>query len=146
LYALSILLGEEYPLQLQQLEALLRIPSDSWTSLGEGCSEALDEALIHEMALKGLLLTDVCAGTLGELNRRDEILSSSEWNVYAALFHFMTKWRGVRAAKLHLPEQPDQWSEIVPSSVDFLRSYVVRFGNPPPEFHHVQNAAQILRL
>src|SRR4051812_5516645 len=86
---------------------------------------AIDENMVHELARKGLVVTDSPDDSLIELRRRDELLSSSEWNIYSALYHFMTKWRDVdvRAARMTLPGQPDQWPEVVTPSHDLLRAF-----------------------
>src|SRR5215211_2578987 len=48
-----------------------------------------------DLALRGLVLSDEPDERLREFRRADEVLSSSQWNVYAALYHFLTKWHDV---------------------------------------------------
>jgi putative peptide maturation dehydrogenase len=118
LVALSILTGQEHELSLDELHALLRIPSERWVELNE---TGVDAAHAEALARKGLLLTDPPHDGATELRRRDEQLSSSYWHVYAALHHFMTKWRDVGDA-----------DELDASALD---------GCPPPAFHSVANVA-----
>lgn len=136
IYALSILAGQEYPIYPEDVNTLLSIPSDAWVQL-DHLEPGVGASLIDEFASRGFILTDSADEALAELTRRDNVLSSSDWNVYAALLHFMTKWRDVRAVRLDLPEQPDKWPDAMLISEPGLRAYVDRFGPPPPEFHSV---------
>jgi putative peptide maturation dehydrogenase len=94
LVAVSILTGLEHAISRDELDVLLSVPSDDWVD-----ASALGGPL-DRLALAGLVVTDAADDVLRE---RDERLAAEGWNVYAALYHFMTKWRDVDdAARLEL--------------------------------------------
>src|SRR5919204_29741 len=84
--AISVLTGKEHVVSRAELDLLASVPSDQWTERDGEDAEAL-----AELARKGLVLSDAHDDSLRELRRRDESLASSQWNIYAALFHFLTK-------------------------------------------------------
>ena len=116
LLALSILTGEEFPLTSGELDALVAIPTD-WIDV-----DRVDTALAETFARRGLVVTDSDDAELAELRRRDERLAADHWNLYAAFYHFMTKWRDVGLT--FDVEQPDD-------------EYVKSLGAAPPAFHTV---------
>jgi putative peptide maturation dehydrogenase len=120
LVALSILTGEEHEITLDELGTLLRIPSDRWIDLAEADVETADAA---KLARNGLLLTDPPHDGIHDLRQRDDQLSASHWDVYAALHHFMTKWRDV--------DDADR------DALD---------GRPPPAFHSLPHAGDAIPL
>ena len=83
-----------------------------------------------ELAEDGLVVTDGEDEHLVELRRRDEALAMPAWNRYAALYHSMTRWKGVRAVlagEAPLPRTPGRWP-------------------PPPHFHRRAASAHLLPL
>lgn len=132
--AVSILRGEEYPITRQELDALLAVPSDGWTNLDEAlATTGGDAALLTDLAEKGLLILDLADEPFVTLRARDERLAAEQWHLYAALFHFMTKWTDVEVGwnlfdTEAAPEEAGQ-------EVDPMREMVRRFGAPPGPFH-----------
>jgi SagB-type dehydrogenase family enzyme len=88
--ALAMLTGERHPLSRQDLEVLLSVPAERWVD-DDGRDRETRRGLIE----KGLLLSDAEGELLTRLREHDERLSAGEWNLYAALYHFMTKWSTV---------------------------------------------------
>jgi putative peptide maturation dehydrogenase len=85
---------------------------------------------VLELGRHGLVVTDGADDVLAEFRRRDEQLATPAWNRYAALYHAMTRWKGVRAVvagQSPLPQAPGRWP-------------------PPPHFHHVSERAATNRL
>jgi putative peptide maturation dehydrogenase len=85
---------------------------------------------VLELARQGLVVTDGTEDVLVEFRRRDEHLAAPAWNRYAALYHSMTRWQGVRAVvagEAPLPQAPGRWP-------------------PPPHFHRVPTRAATNRL
>ena len=83
-----------------------------------------------ELARQGLVVTDGADDVLAEFRRRDEQLAAPAWNRYAALYHAMTRWKGVRAVvagEAPLPQAPGRWP-------------------PPPHFHRVSAPSATKRL
>ena len=83
-----------------------------------------------DLAREGLVVTDGSDETLAEFRRRDEELAAPAWNRYAALYHSMTRWKGVRAViagAAPLPRTRGRWP-------------------PPPHFHRLPHASGTARL
>jgi hypothetical protein len=121
--AISVLTAKEHPISRAELDLLLSVPSDDWVER-DG-----DEAhTLGQLALRGLVLSDEPDDRLRELRRGDEVLSSSQWNVYAALYHFLTKWHDV---DVDLPEGPPEIPEF---EADITAAFIRAYGPPPPHF------------
>jgi putative peptide maturation dehydrogenase len=126
LVAVSILKGKELALTDGEARALLAIPADRWVH----AREAGHAETIGRLALEGLVVTDSPDGLLPELRRRDEQLAAPAWNRYAALFHSLTRWSGVRAVvagEAPLPHSPGRWP-------------------PPAHFHAVPETMSVTEL
>lgn len=128
--AISILTAKEHSLSRAELDLLLSIPSDNWVERNGDEAHALGD-----LALRGLVLSDAPDDRLRELRRADEVLSSSQWNVYAALYHFLTKWHDVGI------NSPDP-KELEVEAAAFIRSY----GPPPPHFHSAADPLEVTTL
>lgn len=126
--ALSILTGEAHPISREDLDALVSLPARSWVDAAE---LGRAEAPVSALARKGLVVSDDRDPFLSELRQRDEALSSDEWNVYAALYHFMTKWRDVDLEK-GPDEDPTASGELDPRATE---QWIALHGEPPPHFH-----------
>jgi putative peptide maturation dehydrogenase len=132
--ALSILTGEVHAISTSDLDVLVSIPPKTWVDAAE-----LDtsEVSVSALARKGLVVSDESDALLWELRQRDELLSSSQWNVYAALYHFMTKWRDVG---LHSAPDEDSTAsgELDPRAA---KEWIALHGEPPGHFHSVADDA-----
>jgi putative peptide maturation dehydrogenase len=119
---------------------LAAVPSDRWIDVEELAAE--DRPRLRELAELGLLVSDEDNPRLEELLRRDEVLTEGRWNIYAALFHSLTKWRDVdfrRELGPELEELPVQSTAAVARLVDL-------HGEPPPHFQAVEQALSELEL
>jgi putative peptide maturation dehydrogenase len=90
--AISILTGLEHAVTKDEFDVLLSIPSETWV---EADAAGTDAESLGRLARNGLLVTDEPDPRLRELRARDVQLAADGWNVHAALYHFMTKWRDV---------------------------------------------------
>jgi putative peptide maturation dehydrogenase len=125
---ISILRGEEYRIGPQELELLLSIPSDRWVE-----RDGMDAGMLDRFAAMGAVVTDKPDEALAELARRDDELRAGQWNLYGALYHFLTKWRDVDLA-IGLGDEADP-GELPPGLVDAIDEFVARHGPPPGAFH-----------
>jgi putative peptide maturation dehydrogenase len=132
IFALSILKGEECALNKVEIDVLFSTPSDQWIEVGEAGPDEIVDRLLDG----GLLLSESEDGERAELRRRDEVLAGSEWNVYAALYHFMTKWRDVDVLE----------PEVEPDEASAAEEWLRRFGPPPSHFHSVDGGREPVRL
>ena len=98
----------EIALSDEQVRALRTVPADRWIRLDGNA----DSTTLLELARHGLVVTDGDDEVLAEFRRRDEQLAAPAWNRYAALYHSMTRWKGVRAVvagEAPLPRAPGRW-------------------------------------
>ena len=132
--ALSILTGETHAISRADLDVLVSMPAKTWVEAEE--LEA-GEPSISELARRGLVVSDEPDALLRELRQRDELLSATEWNVYAALYHFMTKWRDVDLEKAP-DEDPTASGELDPRASE---EWIALHGEPPAHFHSIADHA-----
>lgn len=126
-YALSVLRGETVAVSADELERAVATPSDEWV-------EAADDATVRQLARKGVLVSDENDPELDVLRTRDETLERLGWNLEAALYHFLAKWRGIDLRRL---AGQSETSDLLPPTDEAVRAYVARFGPPPPAFASV---------
>jgi putative peptide maturation dehydrogenase len=126
-YALSILRGEAIPLSADEFDLAASTPSDDWV-------EAVDEEATRELARKGVLLSDENDPELDTLRARHQSLESMGWNLEAALYYFLSKWRGI---DMRLLAGQDEGSDLLPPTDEAVRAFVDHFGPPPPAFFSV---------
>jgi putative peptide maturation dehydrogenase len=140
LLAISVLRSAEFEIGENDFGLLAAVPSDRWIDVEELAAE--DRPRLRELAELGLLVSDEDNPRLEELLRRDEVLTEGRWNIYAALFHSLTKWRDVdfrRELGPELEELPVQSTAAVARLVDL-------HGEPPPHFQAVEQALSELEL
>jgi putative peptide maturation dehydrogenase len=135
-YALSILRGEAIPLSADEFDLAASTPSDDWV-------EAVDEEATRELARKGVLLSDENDPGLETLRARHESLQSMGWNLEAALYYFLSKWRGVDLRQL---AGQDEASDLLPPTDEAVRAFVDQFGPPPPAFSSVVTPLAVREL
>ena len=123
-YALSILRGEAIALTPDDFELATTTPSDDWV-------EAVEDAAAHELARKGVLLSDEDDSELGVLRDREETLERLGWNLEAALYYFLSKWRGIDLRRL---AGQDDASDLLPPTDEAVRAFVDHVGPPPVAF------------
>lgn len=131
LHAISILTGEEHPISQEELELACSLPSDQWQD-----AEAFDAQTVRALARKGVLISDEDDEELAGLRQRDERLASTGWNLYAALYHFMTRWKGI---KFELKDD----ETLTPEQ---LAAFVQERGQPPPPFHELERPLAVREL
>jgi putative peptide maturation dehydrogenase len=135
--AISVLTAKEHTIVRGELDLLLSVPSDEWVERSDSDAEAL-----RALALRGLVLSDEPDDRLRELVRRDQALSSSEWNVYAALYHFLTKWRDVDTDL----EPLDDGRDLEELEAEGIAAFVETYGPAPPHFHSVPDPLGVTAL
>ena len=135
--AISILTAKEHVTSRRELDLLLSIPSDEWVERSGADAQALGELAAH-----GLVLSDGSDDRLHEFRRRDAALSSNQWNIYSALYHFLTKWRDVDVA----PEQLEQPSNLDEPETGATAAFVKAFGPGPPHFYSAPNPLEVTAL
>jgi putative peptide maturation dehydrogenase len=122
--ALVVLTGERHRLSRDAFELLLSVPASRWVD-----SDGRNADLVQSLTDKGLLLSDADDQQLGALRERDEALAGNEWNLYAALYHYMTQWSGVELSEGH-----EEAVQLKAQSKAAARAFVAEHGVPPDAF------------
>jgi putative peptide maturation dehydrogenase len=135
-YALSILRGEAIPLEPDEFELVASTPSNDWV-------DAVEDDQARDLARKGVLLSDEDDEELNVLRARHETLESLGWNLEAALYYSLSKWRGV---DLRLFGGQDEAADLMPPTEEAVRQFVERFGPPPPAFRSAVSPDAVLEL
>jgi putative peptide maturation dehydrogenase len=127
LYALSILTGLAVPITADELDLVISLPAHEWVDVGGDQAETVDS-----LARRGVLLMEAeDEPELETMRRRDEELAATDWNLYGALYHFLSRWQGVDLRTLGT-ENPA--AEILPPTVDTVREFFAERGSPPTAF------------
>lgn len=129
LLAISILTGEEHPVEPAELELLLATPSREWVGAEDGPAA-------RRLVELGLLVSDADDPVAAELRRRDERLARGGWNAYAAAQHFLTRWRDV--------DLRGEDEELPPITREVIDAFVDVRGLPPPAFAPARGEAREL--
>jgi putative peptide maturation dehydrogenase len=133
--ALAILTGERSRLRRQELDVLLSVPAEEWVA-----ADGRDGAVVDSLTAKGLLLSDADEPHLRTLREREEALSANAWNLYGAVYHYMTRWRGVDTS-----EGAEDDAAVAERQRQSSREWVEMYGHPPAAVAH-KNATQVVSL
>jgi len=141
IFAISILKGKEYPISLNELNTLRTIPSDKWVSYTTLQKKfKISNKNIDEFISKGLLLSNENTKTKVNLKNKHEKLISNQWNIYAAIYHFMTKWEDLHL-KIDLPKNLEELTEVTSATNETFEQFIKHFGKPPTHFVEVKSSA-----
>jgi len=140
IYAISVLCREVYPITMEDLLVLHEIPSDEWIPLSRIIEKypKLGSQAIKHFAHRGLILSDEDDSKLAELRQQHEKLASSQWNIFAAFYHFMTKWEDMHL-RIKLPDDSETLGEINTENFNVMEKFVELYGKPPTHFHSEPN-------
>lgn len=132
-FAFAILTGERHEIARQHLDLLLSLPSGCWVR-----ADRLDQNAHTDLVEKGFLVSDAASGRLKALRERDESLSGNEWNLYAALYHYLTQWSAVDI-------RDDGGDEVwVGEETDRAAlAFVAEHGPPPGEFAKIRSSRTV---
>ena len=122
--ALAALTGERHVLDAGELNVLRSIPADAWSA-----PDGRDSATIDRLTGKALLISDDDDPELSRWRERDDALSANEWNLYAALYHYMTQWTA-----LDIRDAGEDESELATRSVAAAAAFGSEHGPAPPPF------------
>lgn len=132
-YALSVLRGEPVALDAAEFELVTTTPSADWV-------EAEDDEQARKLAHSGVLLCDADDPELAELRDRHDRLERLGWHREAALYYFLTKWRGV---DLRILAGQDDAADLLPPSDEAVREFVERHGPAPAPFHSLATPVSV---
>jgi putative peptide maturation dehydrogenase len=133
-----VLRGEAYPITLSELELLASVPSNVWVeAAGIG-----DPGAIDGLTQKGLILSSSDDPLHTRLRQQDETLAGAQWNVYAALYHSLTKWHDVDYRQVF----GDELAEVPVVAAGLAARHIAEHGPPPAAFHERPDALAIHEL
>lgn len=133
--ALALLTGQRHRLRWEELYVLLAVPAEGWVA-----GDDLDPEIVRTLTERGLLVSDAGEGSLARLRERDEALSANQWNLYAALYHYMTQWSGI-----DVREGPDDDAQLAERTRTSAVRFIAEHGPPPAPFPE-ERAARTLKL
>jgi len=131
--ALVPLNAERHRISRAELDLLLCVPADRWVDATD-----YDPDLVRTLVSKGLLLSDSDDEELRASRERDEAFTENEWNLYGALYHFMTQWGGVE-----IKEGEEEAPELKIRSQAVARAHVAEHGLPPSATHECNGASEV---
>lgn len=131
--ALCILTGEQHAIGTDALAVLRGLPAERWVS-----ADAHDSGIVSDLIAKGLVISDTEDPGATELRERDEALSAQEWNLYAALYHYMTQWQGVQAVPV------DSDVQLRDDTRAAAQAFIAYYGPPPGPFHEVSTTRELM--
>lgn len=142
---MSPITANELVLSPQTLQVLAAMPARTWRSEESLIEElGVTSELLHELACKGLLVSDCDEPTLIAMRRFDKRLATNAWNAYGLLYYsmFHNRW-GERSATL---EDGPSLADIAAGSAESFETLVSQCGAPPPPFHHPAKAGKTFKL
>jgi putative peptide maturation dehydrogenase len=130
-----MLRGDVHPVSPDEHALALTTPAERWVEVQEA-----DREVMRSLADRGVLLSDDDDPELARLRARDEALSASGWNLYAAFHYLMTKWSG-----MDLRTSPEE-GEFPPITEQTIADFVAWRGRPPEPFYTLENPADVKEL
>jgi putative peptide maturation dehydrogenase len=130
LLCIALLLGDEIPISDTLFEQLKDIPLDEWVEINTLSLSKVDLEFVIE---KGLVILDSPNTENSKLfKERDDILTNENWNIYGALYHFMTKWKDI---DVQYDIEPLKGKENVDKYNKSLNQVFDVHGDPLSHFH-----------
>ena len=111
----------------------------------------MESSIFYDFARKGFILIDDENEGFKELIKRDEMLSTNAWDIYSALYHFMTKWENVITLGRHIPTDIHYNMKKVAEigSIENSKIYIEaleKYGKPPEAFYEIKQPMNIFEL
>ena len=127
--AISTLTATEFPISRAEFDVLLALPADEWAD-----RDGADSDLLGELARRGVVLSEEDGDQFRELRRREQALCAGQWNIYAAVYHYLTKWCDV-----DVPPAGGELEYDTPTA-ELTEAFIRAAGTPPPHFADVADA------
>ena len=110
LVAISVLTGRERGISQDELQLIASLPSQGWQSIAdlELGGRPVDAGEIRDLALAGIVITDLEDEPLAALRSLDQRLTEIGWSPQAALYHTCAKWRDVDVGELPVADPADE--------------------------------------
>lgn len=124
--AFPILHGEEIVILQEELKILTSIPTSKWQYID------IESSLIEKFAKVGLVLIDNINSKYYEFVKKESILNKSKWNIYAAFFHFFTKWNNINVEMVTADYEGDINLALYNEGIENI---LQKNGVPPTHFH-----------
>jgi putative peptide maturation dehydrogenase len=131
--ALAAVNGRRHQITRAELDVLLSVPAGRWVEV-----DGRDGDAVRTLIGKGVLLSDSDEALASAMRTRDEALGENEWNLYAALYHYMTQWSGVE-----ISEGEQEAAELSMRSKSAAQTHVAAHGLPPGAFPEYDDGPEI---
>lgn len=135
LFALSPLTASKHAVSSGDLELLLQIPDDRWSTEKELLGLGAGAKQLEELARHGLLVSEGNDIDLSRLRHRATVLEAHKWHPYAALYHFMT-----RSTEYHYSFE----YELAEAEAEArAKRFVAEHGAPPESYRTLPDSPRI---
>jgi len=128
--AFPVLNGEEIVISDEEFEILKSISVTEWMEFDEGLN--ITPEFLEKFARVGVLLVDGGLKDLAAFVQKEEILNQSKWNIYAAFFHYLTKWSKVDVEMATEDYEGDDNMDLYEQG---MNNIIEKNGVPPTHFH-----------
>lgn len=146
LIAASCLTGKEVHIDDRNLEALLDIPSETWMTSDQVERESSARVKqLRWLARKGLAVTTIDCEPFSSLRKREDLLCESQWHIYSAIYHFMSRWENVFPESRHQSKGRRNREEFILQENE-LAAFMNKYGPAPPAFLKVPHGRKRVGL
>jgi putative peptide maturation dehydrogenase len=139
LLAFPVLHGQEILVDFEDFNKLKEISTSKWMEVDT--NGPFDREFIEKFSQKGVILADGLSDESQAFIKKENTLNSEKWNIYAAFFHFLTKWKNV-----DVQLNPEDYAgndniDLYHKSIDAV---IDNYGAPPSHFHKVASTESVL--
>lgn len=138
LLAFPILYGQEVIIDYDDFLILKEISTAKWVE--DFSRFNLSDPFLKKFIATGILLVDIEEEKAQYFISKEKILNDQKWNIYAAFFHFLTKWKNV---DVQLKPEDYQGTENIDLYHHSMDAVIERFGKPPTHFHSINIESKI---
>jgi len=137
--AFPVLNGEEIVISDEEFEILKSISITEWVEFNENPGFTLQ--FLEKFASVGILLFDNGQEEFAQYIRKEDTLNKSKWNIYAAFFHYLTKWSKVDVEMVTEDYEGDDNMDLYEQGMD---NVIKKNGIPPTHFHKINSENRIM--
>jgi putative peptide maturation dehydrogenase len=137
--AASAIAEAESLLCLDEFTELQNIPSRSWVE----ASSLKKTERVMAWSKSGLLITDLSEDWASAYRQKEERLDSELWHCRSAVYHFLSKWKGVSLFPPINAEEADPYGFALQKLAEGAKSWEKLEPPPSPFWNHPRALSQI---
>lgn len=141
LLAFPILHGQEVILSNDDFEKLKEISTSNWVEVNY--KDISENEFYKKFAENGIVLIDGLSDRLQFYVQKEANLNEQKWNIYAAFFHFLTKWKNV---DVQLNPEDYAGNENIDLYHKSMDAVIENYGIPPSHFNTIETTTEKVNL